>query len=327
MQIMSKLNRRKFIRNASGLAIGSAVFPLTSFGRGSVNLEKRTLGRTGEKVSLISIGGFHVGASGVSDEDAIQIIRRAIDNGVNFLDNAWSYQKGRSEEIMGKALRDGYREKVLLMTKLMARNVEDAKKQMETSLNRFKLDSVDLVQFHAIGNRDDDVDRIYNDGMIEWAEEQRSQGVFKYIGFTGHSDPKAHVDMIERGYPWDTIQIPLNIGDFHRNFSYEKHVLPLAVKNNIGVIGMKSNGMGHLGNSGIASPLEGLHYAMSLPVATVVSGIDSLDILDENLDFTRGFIPLNESQKTELRERSTGQSDIIEHYRRKFYDENLNLKI
>lgn len=322
---MTKINRRKFVKSVSGIALGASVFPLTSFGKVENRMPKRMLGRTGEMVSLISIGGFHVGASKVAEEDAIEIMRKSVDMGVNFFDNAWSYQKGRSEELMGRALQDGYRKKVLLMTKLMARSVEEAKVQMETSLNRFGMDSVDLVQFHAIGYRDDDVDKIYG-GLIDWAEEQRSQGVFKYIGFTGHSDPKAMLDMIERGYPWDTVQLPLNIGDYNRNMSFEKHVLPLAIENNIGIIGMKSNGMGKLGDSGIASPVEGLQYSMSLPVSTVVSGIDSLEILEENLAFTLGFGALNELQKNELRERGNGQSDIIEGYRRKFYDENLKLK-
>jgi predicted aldo/keto reductase-like oxidoreductase len=203
--------------------------------------------------------------------------------------NAWSHKKGRAETIMGRALEDAYRKKVLLMTKLMATTVEEAKVQMEESLKRFDLDAVDLMQFHAIGRKDGIVDNIYQDGLIEWAEDQRSQGVFKYIGFTGHCDPRAHMDMIQRGYPWDTVQMPLNPGDYHRNISFQKHVLPLALESNIGVIGMKSNGMGHPGNSGIATPQEGLRYAMSLPVATVVSGIDSLEILEENLQVFQRF--------------------------------------
>ncbi len=314
---MSKINRRRFVKNISGLAIASSILPLMSSKNADFPIPQRILGRTGEKVSLIGIGGFHVGAGIVSDEIAIQIIRTAIDRGVNFMDNAWSYQNGRSEILMGLALKDGYRQKVFLMTKLMARTTEEAKKQLETSLDRFKLDNVDLMQFHAIGNKDSDVDAIYNNGLIEWAEEQRRQGVFKYIGFTGHSDPTAHIDMIQRGYPWDTVQMPLNLGDVHREISYQNDVLPLAIANNIGVIGMKSNGMGRLGNSGIATPLEGLRYTIGLPVSTVVSGIDSMAILEQNLALAQHFQPLTAGEQSDMISRSAGKSDIIEHYLRK----------
>ncbi len=314
---MKKSGRREFVKKLSGAALGASIIPLTSGRPKILHLPRRKLGRTGEDVTILGIGGFHIGAGFVTDEVAIQIVRTAIDRGVNFMDNAWSYQNGRSERLMGLALKDGYRKKVLLMTKLMARTVEDAKRQMETSLNRFQLDSVDLMQFHAIGHKEGDVDAIYKDGLIEWAEEMRSQGVIKYIGFTGHSDPRAHIDMIQRGYPWDTVQMPLNLGDVHRDISFEKQVLPLAIENNIGVIGMKSNGMGRLGKSGIATPTEGLRYAMSLPVSTVVSGIDSLDILEENITLAENFQSLSEEERTELTDRSKNQSDVIEHYRKK----------
>lgn len=314
---MKKTNRREFVKNISGAALATSFLPLSGIAKNTAELPKRILGRTGEKVSILGMGGYHMAADFVPEDVAIEIIRRSIDAGVNFMDNAWSYQKGRSETIMGLALKDGYRKKVLLMTKLMGRTVDEAKKQMETSLERFQLDSVDLIQFHAIGNKDGDVDAIYKNGLIKWAEDMRSQGIFKYIGFTGHADPSTHIDMIQRGYPWDTVQMPLNIGDIHRDLSFEKDVLPLALKNNIGVIGMKSNGMGRLGNSGIATPLEGLRYGMSLPVSTIVSGIDSLKILEENLFVAANFKQLSENERGELIARSKGQSDIIEHYRRK----------
>ncbi|HWS00591.1 MAG TPA: aldo/keto reductase, partial [Prolixibacteraceae bacterium] len=269
--------RREFIKKVSALAASLPLLSFDSKNDGEKLVPQRVLGRTGVKVSILTMGGFHVGAPAVTDEDAIAIIRTSIDQGVNFMDNAWSYQKGRSETIMGQALKGGYRKKVLLMTKLMARTLDEAKIQLETSLKRFDLDSVDLLQFHAIGHQEGDVDAIYKNGLIEWAMELRDQKVIRFIGFTGHSDPAAHIDMIERGYDWDTVQMPLNIGDHHRALSFEKHVLPLAVARNIGVIGMKSNGMGRLGTSSIATPLEGLRYTMSLPVSTVASGIDSLE--------------------------------------------------
>lgn len=309
--------RRDFIKKVSALAVSLPLLSFDSKNDGEKMVPQRVLGRTGEKVSILTMGGFHVGAPAVTDEDAIEIIRTSIDQGVNFMDNAWSYQKGRSETIMGQALKGGYRKKVLLMTKLMARTLDEAKIQLETSLKRFDLDSVDLLQFHAIGHQEGDVDAIYKNGLIEWAMELRDQKVIRFIGFTGHSDPAAHIDMIERGYDWDTVQMPLNIGDHHRALSFEKHVLPLAVARNIGVIGMKSNGMGRLGTSSIATPLEGLRYTMSLPVSTVASGIDSLEILKENLALFHNFKPYTENEMVELLARSSGKSEIIEGYRKK----------
>jgi predicted aldo/keto reductase-like oxidoreductase len=308
--------RRQFIKQFFALAASLPLLSIDSNGREEKTFPKRVLGRTGERVSILTLGGFHIGASFVTDDDAIEIVRTAIDQGINFMDNAWSYQEGRSQTIMGQALKNGYRKKVLLMTKLMARTVEEANIQLETSLKRFDLDSIDLMQFHAIGYKDGDVDAIYKNGLIDWALEQRDQKVIKYIGFTGHSDPAAHIDMIKRGYEWDTVQMPLNIGDYHRELSFEKDVLPLAVERNIGIIGMKSNGMGRLGNSKIATPVEGLRYTMSLPVSTVASGIDSLKILAENLALYHHFKPLTDKERNELLARSSGQSEIIEHYRK-----------
>jgi len=178
-----KNKRREFVKQISALALSVPLLSFKSMAGDKKMIPKRVLGRTGEMVSILTIGGFHVGAPEVTDEDAIAIIRTAIDQGVNFMDNAWSYQNGRSETIMGQALKEGYRKKVLLMTKLMARTVEEAKNQLETSLKRFDLDQVDLMQFHAIGYREGDVDAIYNTGMIEWAMEMRAQKVIKYIGF------------------------------------------------------------------------------------------------------------------------------------------------
>ncbi len=323
---MSKSNRRTFVKSISSLAAGATLLPLNTYASFKpVSIPKRVLGRTGEKISLLTMGGFHVGAPDVPEEEGVRIIRKSIDEGVNMMDNAWTYHKGRAEKVMGKALKDGYREKVLLMTKFTARTLDEIKQQLEDSLSRFELDSFDVMQFHSIGSKDNDVDMIFNNGLIKWAEEQRSQGIFKYIGFTGHSDPKAHMDMINRGYPWDTTQMPVNIGDYHRNVSFEKDVLPLVLENNIGLFAMKSNGMGHLNKSGIATPVEGLRYSMSRPVSTVVSGIDSMDILEENLALFHNFTPYTDQEIAEFRARATGKSDQIEKYRRNFYDENKDL--
>jgi len=318
--------RRTFVKSISSLAAGATLLPVSSYaGIKPLTIPKRTLGRTGEKISILTMGGYHVAEPDVPEEEAIRIIRKSIDRGINMMDNAWYYHDGRAETIMGKALKDGYRDKVLLMTKLVARTLDEIKQQLEDSLRRFDMDSFDIMQFHAIGDRDDDVDNIFNNKLIEWAEEQRSQGIFRYIGFTGHSDPIAHIEMIKRGFPWDTTQMPINIGDYHRNVSFEKDVLPLCLENNIGIFAMKSNGMGHLKSSGIATPVEGLRYAMSQPVSTVVSGIDSMDILDENMALFHDFTPLSDMERAEFLARSEGKSDQIEKYRRNLYDKDKNL--
>jgi predicted aldo/keto reductase-like oxidoreductase len=312
---MDKTNRRNVVKNVSGFALGASFMPFLGRKPAALSQKTRILGKTGEKVSILGIGGYHIGVSSLSDKEAIEIIRTAIDRGMNFMDNAWFYHGGRSEILMGRALRDGYREKVFLMTKVEARTVEQAKIQMEASLNRFKLDRVDLMQFHAIGKFEGDVDAIYNNGLIKWAEEQRSQGVFKYIGFTGHTDPSLHLDMIKRGYPWDTVQMPVNLGDYHRSVSFQHDVLSLALEKNMGIIGMKTNGAGQIGKLGIAKPTEALRYAMSSSISTTVSGIDSLKILEENLAVFEQFRPLSELEKMEMVARSKGQSDEIEPYR------------
>ena len=295
-----------------------------AMGANRLSLPRRKLGKTGEEVSILGIGGFHLGLKEVDEDEAIRIMRKAIDSGVNFLDNAWSYQDGRSEIRMGKAIKGAYRDRVLIMTKLMARNLGEAKKQLGVSLNRFDEDMIDLLQFHAIGNKDSDVDDIYKGEMIRWAEDLRSQGVIRYIGFTGHSDPMALREMIVRGYEWDTVQMPLNLGDYHRNVSFTRDVFPLAVEKNIGVLAMKTNGMGKLAESGIATPAEGLRYAVSLPVATTISGIDTMDILKENLSVAQNFSPMSEAEMNEFLSRGKGKSDQLEGYRRKFYDKNGN---
>lgn len=180
---MKKTGRRNFVRNVSGLALGAAVLPIgckdgkqgnedqTKKETKAKTYPQRVLGRTGEKVSLLSLGGYHLGQELVPDETSIEIIRKSIDQGINFLDNANYYYGGRSETLMGRALLDGYREKVLLMTKFNDRTLEGIKKQLETSLERLGMDSFDLMQFHSIGDRDNDVDLIYNNGLLEWAED------------------------------------------------------------------------------------------------------------------------------------------------------------
>ncbi|MFT7034031.1 MAG: putative aldo/keto reductase-like oxidoreductase [Cyclobacteriaceae bacterium] len=308
-------NRRDFIKLSTTAAVAAVVTPIAI--AKSTKMPLRTLGRTGEKISVLTLGGHHLGQKDVPEEVAINIIRTAIDEGVNFLDNAWSYQQGRSEERMGKALKDGYRKKVLIMTKLMARSVEEAKTQLETSVKRWDLDSVDLMQFHAV-SRDgmNVVDDVYNKGLIEWAMEQRDQGVFKYIGFTGHSNPKPLAEMMRRGFEFDTMQCPVNIGDHHQDVSFEKEVLPMAVERNIGILAMKTNGFGLIGKSGVATPAECIRYALDQPISTLVSGVDSMKILWENLAAAKAYTPFTKEEKEALLARAKNTTEKLEHYRK-----------
>lgn len=311
----NSLNRRKFIKLSGGAAVVVAV-PTLGKGMSTADMPMRTLGKTGEKISMLTIGGYHVGIPEVSEEQSVEIIRTAVDEGVNLLDNAWSYHKGRSESLMGKALKDGYRDKVLLMTKFTARTLDGIKRQLEESLKRLGTDRIDLMQFHHVAHKAGVVDAIYKNGLPEWAMEQRDQGVFKYIGFTGHCHPQPLIDMIERGFEWDTIQFPVNIGDHHQKISFERDLMPLAVEKNIGILAMKTNGYGLIGKSGVATPAECIRYALSLPTTTVVSGIDTLKILKENISSAKSFEPYSEEELTELRGRAKNTDKQLEHYRK-----------
>jgi predicted aldo/keto reductase-like oxidoreductase len=255
----------------------------------------RTLGRTGEKVSLVGLGGSHIGTQH-DEQESIRIIRTALDNGINFLDNCWDYNKGQSEIRMGKALRDGYRQKAFLMTKIDGRNKKTALQQLDDSLMRLQTDHIDLLQFHEI-IRMNDPDRIFApDGALETALAAKKAGKVRYIGFTGHKSPDIHLHMLEtaaaHNFTFDTVQMPLNVMDAHYN-SFEKKVLPVALQHNMGILGMKSMGDKIILKSKAVSPVECLHYAMSLPVSVVITGCDSLKILQQALDTARGFRPLS----------------------------------
>ena len=262
----------------------------------------RTLGRTGEKVSIVGLGGAHIGRQD-DEKDSIQIIRTAIDNGINFMDNAWCYNDGISEIRMGKALQDGYRSKVFLMTKIHGRTKKAATEQMDESLRRLQTDTIDLLQFHEVIGISDP-DRIFGpDGAIEAALEAKKAGKIRYIGFTGHKNPDIHLKMLkiamDNGFVFDTVQMPLNIMDVHHN-SFEKKVLPVLLENNIGVLGMKPLCDGLIFKSGIATAVECLHYAMSLPTSVVITGCNSLPILQQALKAAESFSPMNEEQSTSL---------------------------
>jgi len=257
---------------------------------------RRVLGKTGEKVSPIGLGGWHLGLPKVDEQLSIRIIRSAIDRGVNFMDNSWDYNEGASEVRMGKALREGYRDKVFLMTKIDGRSKKEAARQLDESLKRLQPDRIDLVQHHEV-IRFEDPHRIFDgDGANAALLEARSAGKIRYIGFTGHKDPRIHLHTLEvaeeHGFAFDTVQMPLNVMDAHYR-SFGKTVLPVLVKKKIGVLGMKSMGNGIILKSKTVTPVECLHYALNLPTSVVITGCDSIQILDQAIDAVLTFKPLS----------------------------------
>jgi aryl-alcohol dehydrogenase-like predicted oxidoreductase len=259
----------------------------------------RTLGSTGEKVSAIGVGGWHLSLKHVSEKLSLRIVRDAIDRGINFMDNCWDYNDGESERRMGKALEDGYREKVFLMTKIDGRTKKEAAKQLDESLKRLKVDHLDLVQHHEV-LRYEDPHRIFAEtGANAALLEARAAGKLRYIGFTGHKDPAIHLHTLEvaaeHGFKFDTVQMPLNVMDAHYR-SFEKRVLPELVKQEIGVLGMKSMANGILLKSETVTPIECLHYALNLPTSVVIAGLDSMEILDQAFAAIESFHPLSDEE-------------------------------
>jgi len=259
----------------------------------------RTLGSTGEKVSAIGVGGWHLGIKNVDERLALRIVRSAIDRGINFLDNSWDYNEGASELRMGEALQDGYRQRAFVMTKIDGRSRKEASRQLDESLRRLRVDYIDLVQHHEI-IRFEDPHRIFDDqGANAALVEARTAGKIRYIGFTGHKDPRIHLHMLEvakeNGFKFDTAQMPLNVMDAHYR-SFEKLVVPELVKLEIGVIGMKSMANGILLKSNTVTPIECLHYALNLPTSVVIAGIDSMEILDQAFSAVESFHPLSNDE-------------------------------
>jgi aryl-alcohol dehydrogenase-like predicted oxidoreductase len=266
------------------------------------DMRYRPLGRTGEEVSVIGLGGHHIGRQ-AEEKDSTEIIRAAIDAGVTFMDNCWDYHDGGSEVRMGKALRDGYRKKVFLMTKIDGRTRKAATEQLDQSLRRLQTDVIDLVQHHEV-IRMEDPDRVFAEGGAQEAlAAARKAGKVRFIGFTGHKDPLVHQRMLEvakeHGFRFDTVQMPLNVLDAHFR-SFEKQVLPALVREGVGVLGMKSMGDGLVLKSKAATPVECLHYAMNLPTSTVITGIDSLRILRQALEAVKTFRPFTEKEVADL---------------------------
>ena len=279
----------------------------------------RTLGNTGQKVSAIGLGGFHIGTL-KEEQESIKLIRSAIDRGITFMDNCWDYHNGRSHRWMGNALQNGYRDKVFLMTKIDGRTKSAAQMQIDESLRDLKVDHIDLVQHHEI-LRFEDPDRIFAPGgAMEAVVEAKKAGKIRYIGFTGHKNPQIHLQMLEvaaqNGFHFDTVQMPLNVMDAHFR-SFERQVLPVLVKNQIGVLGMKSMGESYILRSNTVSAIECLHYALNLPTSVVITGIDSMRILDQAFEAARTFQPMNQAQVTALldRTRTAAAKGQFEHYK------------
>lgn len=273
------------------------------------DMQYRPLGTTGEIVSLLGLGGWHIGFPSLPEKEAIRIIRTAIDGGVTFLDNSWDYNEGMSEIRMGKALlEDGNRQKVLLMTKIDGRTKASAAKQLEQSLQRLQTDCIDLVQFHEV-IRFEDPNRIFDEkeGAIAAFREARQAGKLRYIGFTGHKDPRIHLYMLEvaaeHGFYFDTVQMPLNVMDAHFR-SFGQMVLPRLVEAGIAPLAMKTLANGSVLHSKTVSPVEAMHYAMNLPISVAICGMDSLKILEQNLEAVRTFKPLAAAEIDSLLQRT-----------------------
>lgn len=263
----------------------------------------RTLGSTGEKVSAVGVGGWHLSLKHVDEELSLRIVREAIDRGVNFMDNCWDYNEGESERRMGKALADGYRERVFLMTKIDGRTKKEAARQLDESLKRLKVDHVDLVQHHEV-IRYEDPHRIFDEeGANAAFVEARAAGKVRYIGFTGHKDPHIHLHTLEvaaeHGFQFDTVQMPLNVMDAHYR-SFEKLVLPELVRREIGVLGMKALANGILLKSNTVTAVECLHYALNLPTSVVITGMDSMEVLEQAFKAVETFSPLGEDEVAAL---------------------------
>lgn len=278
------------------------VAPAPVSGRPWVLMIYRKLGRTGERVSAIGLGGFHLGLA-KDPTEALRVVRSAIDRGINFLDNCWDYNGGESERRMGAALRDGYRDRVFLMTKFDGRTKKSAASQIDESLQRLGTDHVDLIQFHE-NIRLEDPDRFFApDGALEALLEAKKAGKIRFIGFTGHKDPLVHLRMLEvaaeHKFRFDTCQMPLNVMDAHFR-SFGRQVLPKLVEQGMGVLGMKPMGDGHVLKCAHITALECLHYALTLPTSVVITGCETMERLDQAFQAADTFHPLSNEQVTQI---------------------------
>lgn len=302
-----QITRREFVKwsVASGLAFGAGARVLAAE-TGTSDMPYRFLGRTGEKVSVVGMGGYHIGIP--EEQDGIALVRSAIDRGVNFMDNCWDYNNGESEVRMGKALRDGYRKKVFLMTKIDGRTKVAAARQIDESLKRLRTDHVDLMQFHEVIRMGDPEKIFAPGGSMEAMKEARQAGKVRFVGFTGHKDPSIHLHMLDvaakNGFRFDAVQMPLNVMDAHFR-SFEHQVVPRLVQEGIAVLGMKPFAFGAILRLGTVSPIECLHYPMNLPTSVVITGMDSMKLLDQAVQAARTFKPMTSEQVTALLARTS----------------------
>jgi predicted aldo/keto reductase-like oxidoreductase len=292
-------NRREFLQaGAAGLAAVSLALPATASAQDKSHggIPLRPLGKTGEKVTMICLGGFHASVP-EAEVDAVRLIQRAVDEGITFLDNAWDYMDGKAEDRMGKAIsQGGRRDKVFLMTKCCGRTAKDAQASLEDSLRRLRTDHLDLWQFHEI-NYENDPEWIFGaGGAFEVALKAKEQGKIRFLGFTGHKHPEIHLKMLARPYEWATVQMPLNVMDAHYR-SFQHQVLPVLNQRGIAPLGMKSlGGRGNIVTQAGVPVEDALRYVFSLPIASLVCGIDSEKILDQNLKIVRDFTPMTRDE-------------------------------
>jgi aryl-alcohol dehydrogenase-like predicted oxidoreductase len=296
------MNRREAMTALATAVAGSQLQAMTRGGAKADEMVYRQLGKTGERVSAIGLGGHHIGRPS-DPQEGIRIIRTALDRGMNFLDNCWDYHDGESERRMGLALKDGYRQKAFVMTKFDGRTKKAAADQIDESLKRLQVDHIDLIQFHE-NIRMNDPDRFFaKDGAVEAVTAAKQAGKVRYVGFTGHKDPSIHLRMLEvagkHGFHFDACQMPLNVMDAHfRSFGHQ--VVPVLVAQGIAVLGMKPMGDGLVLQSKTVEPIECLHYALSLPTSVVITGCESLDRLEQAFAAVKSFKPLTDAQMTSL---------------------------
>jgi len=314
------LTRREFLGGVIGTSLIASLAGPELLAAGEENgIPYRRLGRSGERVSVVGLGGYHIGVPS-SEQEGIRIIRTALDSGINFLDNCWDYHGGDSEVRMGKALQNGYRNKAFLMTKIDGQTKKAAASQIADSLRRLQTDHLDLLQFHEV-IRLTDPERIFGSGGgMEAALEAQKAGKVRYLGFTGHKSPDIHLKMLETAdahkFHFDAVQMPLNAMDAHFE-SFGKKVLPVLVKNEIGALGMKPMGSGLLLQSKTLSPVEYLQYAMNLPTSVVITGCESMENLLQALEAARTFKPFTtkESQALLARTAQAARSGEFERYK------------
>ena len=278
-------------------------------------MEYRLLGKTGARVSAIGLGGAHI-VRASSPAETIRIVRTAIDAGITFMDNCWDYSLGEAEIQMGHALRDGYRQRVFLMTKIDGQYADAAAKQIDQCLTRLQTDVIDLIQIHEVIRPTDPERAFAPGGSLEALVAARLAGKIRFIGFTGHKDPAIHRKMLDMPFAWDTVQMPLNCVDVHHN-SFERSVLPVLVERRIGVLGMKPLAAGAAVREGVATAEECLRYAMSLPTSVVITGCDSIERVEQAIQILKNFRPMSGAEMIALRKRTATRNEagILEGYK------------